>query len=294
MFRSGFAIDPAMPTVALAADTGSVNNDWISGNGQLNVTLETDAIWYYSLNGGATFTQGSGASFTLEEGTYLANSIQVYQVDKAGNQSDVWQSPQVQIITTPPEVKTVQLKSGYDTGLSDTDMVTNKQTLVFEGTVEGSVEKVTVTLNGAAENVDVTGSTWEYAAPANLAAGEYTFTIYATDIAGNVSETVSKPVVIDTTKPDAPTGIVLTTDSGTQGDNKTNVAKPTFQGTAEANAQVKMVFDLGNSVTKTYTTTADNSGSWSLTVSEDLPDGPFSYIATTTDVAGNESDCRYR
>jgi hypothetical protein len=42
----------------------------------------------YTTNG-SDFQDGSNNSFTLEEGTYAANTIQIKQTDAAGNVSDI-------------------------------------------------------------------------------------------------------------------------------------------------------------------------------------------------------------
>ncbi|TYL48409.1 Ig-like domain-containing protein [Marinomonas sp. IMCC 4694] len=281
---------PVTPAVVLASDTGSDATDWITGNGQLNVTLEEGAIWYYSLDRGVNYTPGTGTSFTLEEGSYASGEVRVYQVDKAGNESTRWESPIIQVITTPPTVDSVALVSGEDTGLSTTDFITNKQSLTFEGTTSGNVEFVTINFNGSGDvNVAVSEGEWRYGPTENLVADEYTFEVFATDIAGNTSGTVTQAVVIDTTEPAAPTDIVLTTDSGTEGDNKTNDTTPSFQGNAEPFSEVTMTFDLGNGVTQSATAIANASGVWSLTVSEAFSDGSFSYTASTKDLAGNVS-----
>ncbi|MBR7889796.1 Ig-like domain-containing protein, partial [Marinomonas sp. A79] len=281
---------PVTPAVALEEDTGSNTSDWITGNGQLNVTLEEGAIWYYSLDRGTNYTLGTGTSFTLEEGSYASGEVRVYQVDKAGNESTRWESPIIQVITTPPTVDSVALVSGNDTGLSAEDFITKQQSLTFEGTTSGNVEFVTINFNGSQVDVTVEEGEWSYGPTENLVADEYTFEVFATDIAGNTSDTVTQAVVIDTTAPAAPTDIVLTTDSGTEGDNKTNITKPSFQGSAEPFSEVTMTFDLGNGVTQSATAITNGSGVWSLTLSEALPEGTRSYTATTKDVAGNVSE----
>ncbi len=56
--------------------------------GTLQVSgLEAGAQWSYSLDGGSTWSTGSGSSLTLPVGSYAANQIQVRQTDAAGNTS---------------------------------------------------------------------------------------------------------------------------------------------------------------------------------------------------------------
>ncbi len=77
------------------------------------------------------------------------------------------------------------------------------------------------------------------------------------DAAGNVSPTLSRVVIIDTQGPVAP---VIANGP------LTNLALPTFSGSAEANAKVRVSVDLaGNgSVDVVYETTASAAGSWSV------------------------------
>jgi hypothetical protein len=70
-------------------DTGLLNNDGVTSNGVITVSdLEVGSTWKYTTNG-SDFQDGSNNSFTLEEGTYAANTIQIKQTDAAGNVSDI-------------------------------------------------------------------------------------------------------------------------------------------------------------------------------------------------------------
>ncbi len=94
---------PATPTLALASDTGASASDGISQNGTLTVSgLEADATWQYSLNGGSSWTSGSGNSFSLAAGSYAANTVQVKQTDVAGNDGLVGNAAALNIESAPP------------------------------------------------------------------------------------------------------------------------------------------------------------------------------------------------
>jgi hypothetical protein len=77
---------PTGGTLTLAADTGGSPSDGITSNGQINVTgLEGGTTtWEYSTDSGTTWTPGTGTSFTLAQGIYAANAVQVRQTDAAG------------------------------------------------------------------------------------------------------------------------------------------------------------------------------------------------------------------
>lgn len=94
-------------------------------------------------------------------------------------------------------------------------------------------------------------------------------------------------VLVDAVAPDAPSAPDLDSGSDTglsNTDNITNDTTPTFTGTAEANATVK----LYDGATKIGETTADGSGNWTIT-SSTLSQGTHSITATATDAVGNES-----
>ena len=72
---------PAAPGIALAADTGTADDDGITSNAQVDVTLDTTVgtTWEYSTNSGMSYTTGTGTSFMLLEGTYTIDQVQVRQ-----------------------------------------------------------------------------------------------------------------------------------------------------------------------------------------------------------------------
>ena len=97
---------PTMPGLRLVSDTGAAGDDGISNNGEVEVTgLEAGASWAYSVDGGNNWTDGSGSGFTLAEGVYQANDIQVRQTDKAGNVSEIYtHADEIEIDKTNPYV----------------------------------------------------------------------------------------------------------------------------------------------------------------------------------------------
>jgi hypothetical protein len=47
--------------------------------------LKEVETWQYSTDGGATFKSSTGGSFTLEDGTYATDTIQIEKLDAADN-----------------------------------------------------------------------------------------------------------------------------------------------------------------------------------------------------------------
>jgi hypothetical protein len=90
---------PNAPTLTLAQDTGK-SSDRVTSNGTVIVSgLDTGASWEYSTDTGSTWKTGSGASFTLGNGTYADGAVQVRQTGANGKLSSAntaFKSVQVQ------------------------------------------------------------------------------------------------------------------------------------------------------------------------------------------------------
>jgi Big-like domain-containing protein len=96
---------PVSPTLELASDNGDSATDGITNNGEVQVSgIEAGANWQYSTDGGTSWTDGTGTAFTLPEGDYPANGVQVRQIDGAGNTSQPASLEAVAIDTTEPTV----------------------------------------------------------------------------------------------------------------------------------------------------------------------------------------------
>jgi len=78
----------APASLALAADTGVSAADGVTSAPAINVTLANEATgWEYSINAGADWIVGAGASFNLPAGSYAAGAVRVRQHDALGNVS---------------------------------------------------------------------------------------------------------------------------------------------------------------------------------------------------------------
>ncbi|KFB10914.1 Ig-like domain repeat protein [Nitratireductor basaltis] len=294
-------IDP--PTIdSFADDTGADANDGItndasptiSGTGEEGATVEItlDDGAGGTVTGTATVTGGSW-TFTppadLADGTWTATAV---QTDIAGNVSGPSNSLPVTVDTTivPPTIDSFT----DDTGADPADGTTNDATPTFTGTgEEGALVEITLddgaggTVTGTAT---VTGGSWSFTPPADLADGTWTATAIQTDIAGNVSapSTPPFPVTVDTTII-PPTIDSFSDDTGVDpADGITNDATPTFTGTGEEGAVVEITLndDAGGTVTGTATVTG---GTWTFTPPADLADGTWTATAIQTDIAGNVS-----
>ena len=78
------------PEIALATDSGKADDDGLTNDLTVNVTLDDDvSSWRYSVDGGSSWADGTdSASFELDANAiYAADKIVVEQTDKAGNVS---------------------------------------------------------------------------------------------------------------------------------------------------------------------------------------------------------------
>lgn len=108
---------------------------------------------------------------------------------------------------------------------------------------------------------------WSFTPTNALAAGTWNLTAKATDTAGNTGPASDvRSFTIDTTPPVAPVLTTVFDDQGPLTGNLNNGqitddARPTFTGTSEPNAIIR-IFDNGSLLTEI---TADSSGNWSYT-----------------------------
>jgi len=179
---------------------------------------------------------------------------------------------------------TIDLHASSDSGTSTTDNITNDDMPLLTGWAAEIGSTVTIkdgsTVLGTA--VVGAGGVWSLQVTTDLADGVHNLTVTSSNAA--ISSQLA--VTIDTAPPAAPStpDLDASSDSNIDTDNVTNDNTPTLNGTAEAGSTVR-VYD---GVTLIGTTTADGSGNWSLTPAA-LADGPHSFTATATDLAGNTS-----
>src|SRR5262249_6631606 len=125
---------------------------------------------------------------------------------------------------------------------------------------------------------------WAFTTEA-LADGSHPFTARTIDAAGNDSPPGSVfPVVIDTAAPNVPEITGFAEDTGLVGDGLTSDATPTITGTAQPNSMV----EVSDGATPLGTVPVGPGGDWQFPTPV-LTDGPHSFRATATDVAGNSS-----
>ncbi len=200
-------------------------------------------------------------------------NITVAGVDAAGNVSAPSPVFTVTLDTVAPEIP--QINAVSDSQLTNNVLYTRDGVPTLTGTGEpGST--VVVSVDGTPSAVPVTvqpNGSWTWTADSTLADGQHTFTVSATDPAGNTSA-ISAPlnVTVDTLDPTAPDNLNLAAE-GTP-----------LTGTAEAGSIITVM----NGSTVIGTGVVDSTGNFSIAVSPAPQDGA-SLTVSAADASGRTS-----
>ncbi|MCH9956343.1 non-fimbrial adhesin SiiE [Salmonella enterica] len=231
------------------------------------------------LNGSWLFTPGN----TWTDGSY---TLTVKVEDKAGNTN--YSTPLTVVIDTQIAIDGVELVN--DSGVKG-DNMTNDDRPHFRVTVPTDVNEVRLSIDGGNSWVQATpgvAGSWEYIWPTDLADGQYTLTVEATDKAGN---TVTKTIdfAVDTTLSVPVIVLDSADDTGIQGDNMTNSTQPTFalQHIDDDAVRVTVSVEHGG-VTTTFDATK-GTGGWSFTPPTSWGAGDYTLSVSVEDKAGNTS-----
>ncbi|EHS5458664.1 non-fimbrial adhesin SiiE [Salmonella enterica subsp. enterica serovar Corvallis] len=231
------------------------------------------------LNGSWLFTPGN----TWADGSY---TLTVKVEDKAGNTN--YSTPLTVVIDTQIAIDGVELVN--DSGVKG-DNMTNDDRPHFRVTVPTDVNEVRLSIDGGNSWVQATpgvAGSWEYIWPTDLADGQYTLTVEATDKAGN---TVTKTIdfAVDTTLSVPVIVLNSADDTGVQGDNMTNSTQPTFalQHIDDDAVRVTVSVEHGG-VTTTFDATK-GTGGWTFTPPALWADGDYTLSVSVEDKAGNTS-----
>ncbi|HHA3490820.1 TPA: non-fimbrial adhesin SiiE [Salmonella enterica subsp. enterica serovar Orion] len=230
------------------------------------------------LNGSWLFTPGN----TWADGSY---TLTVKVEDKAGNTS--YSAPLTVVIDTQIAIDGVELVN--DSGVKG-DNMTNDDRPHFRVTVPTDVNEVRLSIDGGNSWVQATpgvAGSWEYIWPTDLADGQYTLTVEATDKAGN---TVTKTIdfAVDTTLSVPVIVLNSADDTGVQGDNMTNRTQPTFALQHIDDDAVRVTVSVEHGGVTTFDATK-GTGGWTFTPTASWTDGDYTLSVSVEDKAGNTS-----
>ncbi|EHA2033631.1 Ig-like domain-containing protein [Escherichia coli] len=307
------APDPAVKTIAISAittDTGLITNDFFTSDttlavsGTLGAALSAGEFAQISIDGGTTWQNlsVSGLTWTWLDGRTLTDGNYNYQVrviDTAGN-IGATASQIVTVDTTAPLASKNITIAGIsdDTGLSSSDFVTRDTTLTVRGTLGAALaadERAQISLDGGVTwtTLTVIGTSWSYADGRTLTDGTWNYTVRVVDLAGNVGQTATQNVVVDTTSPEAAKSITITGISDDTGasssDFITNDTTLTVRGVlgAALGANEFAQISTDNGATWVNVTVAADGLNWSYVDGRTLTNGTTTWQVRVVDLAGN-------
>ncbi|ENV3333932.1 Ig-like domain-containing protein, partial [Salmonella enterica] len=285
-----FTVDTTLrqPNIVLdpTQDTGDDSNDNITNinkptfiignvdNDVSHVVIHLDGRDYIIENNGAklTFTPDK----PLTDGHH---TLTVTVTDIAGNTKT---SDELQVeIDTQVQIDRVSLTN--DSGVNDSDRITNVARPSFNIVTPDDVTKVLVSFDGvnwspASKNA---AGLWGFTAGSVLLEGHYVLHVQATDRAGNTANS-SLAFTVDTHVDGL--NITMLDDTGNDAaDRITNITSPRFEISARESLQVVTVTLNGN-----VTTLNKGMGNkWIYTPEIPLLDGHYKLEVTAEDIAGN-------
>jgi len=242
---------------------------------------------------------GSDGTWSLTPSTPLTeglNKLTLETQDPAGNRA-AGDAPSYDInllipVSTNPSINSVVDNSEPHVGPLQKGDSTNDTTPTLSGSAAPG-DTVTILDNGKAIGTVTADSNgkWTFTPDTALADGKHTFTVTATDAAGNARTSGSFPIVIDTTAPAPADNIILDDNVGDkqgpvgEGDT-TDDQSPTLSGEAEPGS----VVDIYDNDEKIGSVIVDDEGKWSYTPDKPLDKGDHELTTTVTDPSGNTSE----
>ncbi len=173
-------------------ETGLLNNDGVTNDNTITVNgLKEGETWRYSIDSGNNFIPGTGRSFTLNDGTYGINTI---QIKRTGDVSDISKNTSPIVIDTTDPI--------FDLQPTTVDIRVNAPiaTTVYDAQVTNlssgnADEGITYSIKGTnADKFLITDTgILTYKAIQTSVHNDDTVTIVATDIAGNETE---RPITV--------------------------------------------------------------------------------------------------
>jgi hypothetical protein len=282
-----FLVDTTAPTVTIAGTGGLTNHVTQAVSGTVDFADAGSTV--ILLDGGSQVGAATGQS----DGTWATqvsltgdgvHTLFATETDAAGNLGTS-NAIAYTLDTTSPNL-TISQTLAHDTGIAQTDWITNDGHVTLSGTVSDAngVAGVEV-FDGTADlgPATITNGAWAFSTV--LAEGTHTLDAVATDDAGNTTTTPSQPtVVVATTPPIVTVSQSLVNDTGvSHADLITNDGHVTLSGMVSDDNGVANVevFDGKNDLGPATI----SGGGWAF--STVLQEGTYSLYAITTDDAGN-------
>ncbi|MFM9111240.1 MAG: Ig-like domain-containing protein, partial [Prochlorococcaceae cyanobacterium] len=289
-------VAPAVaPDLIAASDTGASSTDNITADSTPTFDIP---VLPSGVRGVQVFVEGVAVTSQLEANGDVTitspvadgpRAITYAWIDGAGGVSAQSPALAIAVDATAPAAPTSapDLLASSDTGASSSDNITSDSTPTFDiPALPAGVTGVRVYVDGVAVAA-VLEANGDVTITSPLGNGSKAITYAWLDGAGNVSApSPALSITIDTVAPSFSGSLDPTSDSGTPGDGITNDTTPTFSGTGTPGDTITIKDPLGATIASG---TVQPNGSWSVTPSVPLANGPISLTLTATDAAGNSS-----
>ncbi|CAC9623987.1 hypothetical protein [uncultured Gammaproteobacteria bacterium] len=248
-------------------DIGLLNNDRITNDNTIAIDgLKEGETWQYSTDGGATFASSTGKSFTLDDGTYVADTIQIKKFDVAGNLLDIAKINETSdiIIDTEKSVFTSSTTVNVEKDTAASEIIytaeTDDNTVVY--TLKDGNQKGKFTIDNATGKLKYKDKQTQV--------GQHKVTIIATDIAGNETEQL---ITVSVEESSLSTSVVWNSIGDDKKINANEMATATLSGTVVIIGTVtsirisSIVFKKDNTVAHTISNNLpkiNSDNTWSL------------------------------
>jgi hypothetical protein len=273
-------VDTTAPTVAITSTGGLTNHVSHLVSGTVNVPgTIVDAGTIVAVFEGTTQL---GTAVVQLDGSWSTNvtltgdglhTLTATDTDLAGN-TGTSNSIAFTLDTTGPQI-TITQTLAHDTGISQTDRITNDGHVSLSGTVSDANGVAGVEVFDGTTDLGpatITNGGWTF--PTVLGEGTHSLHVVAADKAGNPTTSQTEPtIVVDNTAP-----VPFMSDAT----KNTNNSLSTLTGVSEANSKVS-VYDGAKLI---GTVTADGSGNWTLQTNIN-DSSVHNFTEKSTDLAGN-------
>ncbi|SOY67892.1 Ig-like domain-containing protein [Cupriavidus taiwanensis] len=206
------ALPPAIPAITSVTDDNPVASPLASGDSTNDstptLTGTADAGSTISIYNGATLlgtavADATTGAWSFTPTTELADgphALTATATDAAGNVSSPTAAFNLTVDTAAPTATATVTALTDDTGTAG-DWITADTTPVVSGTLSAALaanETLQVSIDGGATWADavITGTTWQWFPPGQLADGTYTITTHVTDSAGNLGTVTTQSFTV--------------------------------------------------------------------------------------------------
>lgn len=281
--KISISTNPPVISVSLAGESDSgIKNDWITNHKKPEIILTTPencAIKVTIADKEVSVKKQEDGHWGVSFDEELVDDkypIKVEVTDIYGNVA-VFEETLI-IDTQAPEV-TGGIDSAFDTGESDSDSITNIKKPVLAGKTE-PLAKVFLEFNE--QRIELTSDekgNWRYNIQEDLDDKTYSYTVTVTDAAGNTTQETFEFTVDTSISLTAGLDLAYVIEGQK---NTTSSLRPNLSGMTDPGS--KVIVNCGG---KKYETVADESGKWSVSLTQNADMGENTYTVTATDKAGN-------